>query len=123
MSIPNWLATMSFSARLIALRKEKGFTQQTLAEAADIHVQQIKRYEAGTSQPSAEALKKIARTFSVSTDWLLFEEGERDPVAELRLQFEAVSRMPTQERQIIRELIDGMILKYEAKRWTASANS
>jgi hypothetical protein len=27
------------------------------------HVQQIKRYEANTSQPSADALKKIAKCF------------------------------------------------------------
>ena len=32
-------------------------------ERTGIHVQQIKRYEANTSQPSADALKKIAKCF------------------------------------------------------------
>jgi len=35
----------------------------------------------------------------------------------LRLQFEAIRRMPTPERQVLRELIDGMIIKYETQRW------
>jgi transcriptional regulator with XRE-family HTH domain len=118
-TIFTWSMTMSFAARLVALRKHKGLTQQGLAEATGIHVQQIKRYEAGTSEPSAEALKKLARTLRVSTDTLLFEEGERGPDEDLKLQFEAIARMPKKERLIIRELIDGMIIKYETQRWNA----
>ena len=55
---PLFLHPMSFSERLIALRRERSLTQQGFSDATGIHVQQIKRYEAGTSQPSAEALKK-----------------------------------------------------------------
>jgi hypothetical protein len=29
----HWLVTMSFSARVIAMRKQKGLTQQSLADA------------------------------------------------------------------------------------------
>jgi transcriptional regulator with XRE-family HTH domain len=119
----DWLATMSFLARLIALRKQRGLTQQGLADAAGIHVQQIKRYEAGSSQPTAEALKKLALSLRVSTDALLFEENERGPDEALKLQFEAIAKMPKKEKQVIQELIDGMILKYEAKRWSSRASS
>ncbi|QLI83201.1 helix-turn-helix transcriptional regulator [Chitinibacter fontanus] len=119
----NWFACMSFSARLIALRKEKGLTQQGLADATHIHVQQIKRYEAGTSEPSAEALRKIARAFSISTDWLLFEDGERGPSDDLRLQFEAVSHMPEEERHIVKALLEGMILKYQTKQMVNNLSS
>jgi hypothetical protein len=34
----------------------------------------------------------------------------------MRLQFEAVSRMPPREKQIILDLIESMIVKYEAQR-------
>ena len=64
-------------------------TEQSLADAAGIHVQQIKRYEAGSSQPTAEALKKLALSLRVATDALLFEENERGPDEALKLQFEA----------------------------------
>lgn len=68
---------MSFSARVIALRKQKGLTQQGLADASGIHVQQIKRYETGSAPPTAEALKKFAPALHASTDFLLFEEQRR----------------------------------------------
>jgi transcriptional regulator with XRE-family HTH domain len=113
-------ATMSFSARLISLRKDKGLTQQGLADATGIHVQQVKRYEAGSSEPSAEALRKIARTFAISTDWLLFEEGERLPSDDLALQFEAVQQLSDDERAVIREVVESLIIKYQTRRWDSA---
>ena len=113
-------ATMSLSARLIALRKDRGLTQQGLADATGIHVQQIKRYEAGSSEPSAEALRKIARTFAISTDWLLFEEGERAPSDDLALQFEAVQQLSDEERAVIREVVESLIIKYQSRRWDSA---
>jgi transcriptional regulator with XRE-family HTH domain len=111
-----WFLPMNFPARLIQVRKARGLTQQELAEAAQLHVNQIRRYEAGSAQPTLEALTRLAQTLSVSLDELVFEENERGPSDELRLQFEAVSQMPAQERSVIRELLDGMILKYRAKQ-------
>ena len=32
--------------------------------------------------------------------------------------FEAVERLDDNEQNIIRELLEGMIVKYEARRWT-----
>ncbi len=49
-----------------------------MADAVGMHITQVKRYEAGQAQPSVEILKKIATAFNVTTDWLIFEEGERD---------------------------------------------
>jgi len=57
------LIPMSFPIRFIQLRKEHGLTQQGMADTIGIHVTQIKRYEAGTAQPSIEILKKIAIAF------------------------------------------------------------
>ncbi len=107
---------MSFSQRLITLRRERQLTQQGLADATGIHVQQIKRYEAGSSQPSAEALKKIAKAFAVTTDWLLFEEAERGPDDDLRLQFEAVNQFDAEGKELARGVLEGLILKHQAKQ-------
>jgi ribosome-binding protein aMBF1 (putative translation factor) len=38
---------MDFGERLAALRKEKGLTQQALAELINLHVIQVRRYESG----------------------------------------------------------------------------
>lgn len=102
---------------LISLRREQGLTQQGFSDATGIHVQQIKRYEAGTSQPSAEAFKKIARSFGVTTDWLLFKEVERGPDDDFRLQFEAMSQLSPEEKAVARSVIEGLLLKHAARRW------
>lgn len=81
-----------------------------------VHVTQVKRYEAGTSQPSLEAIKKIAKTLRVTTDSLIFDD-ELNTGTELALQFQAISHMPKEEQAIIRELIEGMIIKYGTQRW------
>jgi len=46
---------------------------------------------AGRAQPPLYALVSLARALHVSLDALVFEEGERGPSEEMRLQFEAVS--------------------------------
>ena len=52
--------TMDFAHRLAAVRKERGLTQQTLADHVGIHVTQIRRYEAGTNQPTLDVLRALA---------------------------------------------------------------
>lgn len=115
------LLAMSFAQRTIALRRERGLTQQGFADATGIHVQQIKRYEAGTSQPSADALKKIAKCFGVTTDWLLFEDNERGPDEDLRLQFEAMGQLSPEEKGVARAVLEGLLLKHAAQRFTPQA--
>lgn len=115
------LTTMSIAQRLVSLRKQKGLTQQALAEAIGLHITQVKRYEAGSSQPSLEALKKIAQTLRVTTDSLIFEPEELAPDEDLRLQFKAVSNMPEEEQRVVKQLLEGMIIKYEAERWSSKA--
>ena len=106
----HWL-TMSFSARVITLRKQKGLTQQGLADMSSIHVQQIKRYEAGHAQPTAEALKKLALALHVTADTLLFEEGEREPDDDLKLRFEAIAAMLPEEQEVAKAVLDAIIVK------------
>jgi transcriptional regulator with XRE-family HTH domain len=107
---------MHFSTRLIQLRKAADLTQQTLAEAASLHVNQIRRYEAGTAQPTLDALIRLAKALHVSLDYLVFDNAERGPDDELKLQFEAVRQLPPEDRQAIKALLDGMIVKHRTKQ-------
>jgi len=108
---------MSFTVRFLQLRKQHNLTQPQMAEAIGIHVTQVKRYEAGEAQPSLDILKKIATAFNVTTDWLIFEEGEREPKDDLKLKFEAIAQMDSHERQAVDALLDAMILKHQAKQF------
>jgi len=111
---------MSLSARLIQLRRERDWTQQDVAEQVGLHVNQIKRYEAGAAQPSLEGLKKLAVAFSRSTDWLLFEDAERGPDEELRLQFEAVNQLNSEEKEVARAVLEGLVLKHISRKWSGA---
>jgi transcriptional regulator with XRE-family HTH domain len=106
----------------VGLRKQHSLTQAQLAERIGIHVVQLRRYEAGSSQPALDVIRKIATALQVSADVLLFGEEERGPDDDLRLQFEAVSRFDEEEKRVVRSLLEGMILKHEARRWQTVSN-
>ncbi len=72
---------------------------------------------------SSETYNRLARALHVSLDALVFEEGERGPSEEMRLQFEAVSLLPDEDRRIVKALLDGMIVKHQAKRMVGSLSS
>nr|WP_254892003.1 helix-turn-helix transcriptional regulator [Salmonella enterica] len=107
---------MSFSTRFLQLRKGHGLTQPQMADKVGIHLTQVRRYESGEAQPSLEILKRIAVTFSVSADWLIFEDGEREPQDELKLKFEAIKQMDEEELKSVTSVLDALILKHQARR-------
>jgi transcriptional regulator with XRE-family HTH domain len=110
-----WLA-MDFPERLSTLRKEKGFTQQSLADEVAIHVSQIRRYESGQTQPTLEVIRKLAIALGISADVLVFDRNERNPREELKRQFEALSQFDDEEIKIAKALLESLILKHNAKR-------
>jgi len=114
----HFILPMSFPERLAALRKEYGFTQQQMADKIGMHVSQLKRYEAGSSQPTIEVFRRIALALNVSADMLLFEVDERGPDDRLKLQFEAVTHLDEKAREAVETVIAGVLHMHDAKRWT-----
>jgi transcriptional regulator with XRE-family HTH domain len=104
---------------LAALRKQKGMTQQQLSEKIGVHVVQLRRYEAGSSQPTLDVVRCMAVALGISADALLFDKDERGPDASLKLQFEAVSRFDPETKKVVQQVLDSMILQQEARRWSA----
>lgn len=58
----------------------------------------------------------LIRVSAVSADALIFEPDERGPDDDLKLQFEAVRLLPPEDRQAIKALPDGMIVKHRTSR-------
>ena len=64
-----------------------------------------------SSLPSLDALKKLAVALRVSADYLLFDEDERGPSDDLKLQFEAVSQLDDDDKEVVRNVLEGLLLK------------
>jgi transcriptional regulator with XRE-family HTH domain len=67
------------SDNLTTLRRQRGYTQTALADAVGIHVTQLRRYEAGTGQPTVDVARRLAATLATSIDSLANDENPRLP--------------------------------------------
>ena len=62
---------MEFNEKLQTLRKQKGLTQEELAEILFVSRTAVSKWESGRGYPSIDSLKAIAKFFSVTIDELL----------------------------------------------------
>jgi transcriptional regulator with XRE-family HTH domain len=107
----------NFAARLVAARKSASLTQQQLAGRSGAHVTQIRRYEAGSSQPTLDVLRSLALALNISADSLLFDEDERGPQnPTLRLKLEAVDQFTPDQQEHVTAYIEGALLRHHAKQ-------
>jgi len=116
----NHIWAVNFPEHLTALRKQKGLTQQQLADLVGVHVVQVRRYEGGTSQPTLDVIRAMALALGISADELLFDKDERGPSDDLKLQFEAVSRFDPEAKKVVQQVLESMILQQEARRWATA---
>ena len=72
---------MEFHEKLQELRKQKGLTQEELAELLYVSRTAVSKWESGRGYPNIDSLKAIAAFFSVTIDELL-SGGEMLSVAE-----------------------------------------
>ena len=67
---------MNLGDNILKLRKEKGFSQEKLAEKVGVTRQTISNWELDETQPTPGQLKKLSKIFKVSIDKLLDNEIE-----------------------------------------------
>lgn len=79
---------MTLAEKISLLRRQKGWSQEELAEKMDISRQSVSKWESGQSIPDLDKIIKISNIFAVSTDYLLKEEGEEEIYADAGLQSE-----------------------------------
>ena len=66
-----------FNERLKSIRESHGMNQTKLAQLLGVSKQSVSNWENDNIQPSIEMLIKIAKAFSVSTDYLLGLDSRR----------------------------------------------
>ncbi len=67
---------MKFYEKLQACRKEKGLSQERLAERLNVSRQAVAKWEAGQSYPDVDRLLELSDLFQTSVDQLLRDKAE-----------------------------------------------
>ena len=80
------------SEKIHNCRKEKGLSQDALAEKMGVSRQAVSKWETGESSPELGKMKALADVLGVTVDWLLSDE-EAEP--EVRKQ---IGRASCRER-------------------------
>src|SRR6056297_66873 len=62
---------MKFNEKLLQLRKQKGFTQEEVAELLFVSRTAVSKWESGRGLPNIDSLKAISKVFGISIDELL----------------------------------------------------
>ena len=83
---------MEFNEKLQELRKQKGLTQEELAESLYVSRTAISKWESGRGYPNIDSLKAISKFFSVTIDELLSGEEVLTIAEENQKQKEAYLR-------------------------------
>ena len=91
-----------------------------LSHSIDVDVRLLHHFKNQKALLSRTRLKKSWVSPLSAADMMLFEKDERGPKEdeELLLQFEAVAKLDPREKEIIKEMIDGILLKHDARRWS-----
>lgn len=65
---------MIFSEKLQLIRKNKGLTQEELAEKLSVSRQAVAKWEAGQVYPEIDNLIQISNLFNVTVDYLVRDQ-------------------------------------------------
>lgn len=69
---------MNLAEKIMTLRKQKGWSQEELADRLDISRQSVSKWEGGMSVPEIDKIVAMSSLFGVSTDYLLKDEAEKE---------------------------------------------
>lgn len=112
---------MSFGKNLARSRREKGLTQEGLVKKSGVAISQIRRYEADKSSPTLEVITRLAKALGVSIDELVFDKAtgiaaSRIMDRELLEQFEMVCSLEEEEREAVKKILEGIIVKHQVEK-------
>lgn len=69
---------MKFNEKLILLRKQHGYSQETFAEKLGVSRQAVSRWETGDSTPEMSLFAKICAIYSISADYLINDDIDEE---------------------------------------------
>jgi len=105
-------------ARIAQARKERGLTQEQLAEQLGVSQQALAHYEVGRIGVASAMLPRFAELLDLSFDELLVGQpsiripGKRGPASRLEQQIALVSQLPKASQKAVMQVLDAMIAQH-----------
>jgi len=106
---------MRLPEKIKRLRKQKGISQQGLADKIGIHITHVSRLENGHYQPSLDVVRKMIAFFEVSADFLIsdsetdFEVKSEDKAMVEKIKL--INELELDEREALIKIIDAILTK------------
>ena len=109
-----------FANNLIAIRKEKGFSQRDLANETGISGRMIAYYETHSDMPSIDKLKKIANALNVSVAQLIDTSLSDKNMLSLNTRtlkkIKLLEQLPVKDQQKVLIYIKDLIEKNKSRK-------
>jgi transcriptional regulator with XRE-family HTH domain len=120
------MTPMTLGQKIKQLRQEKGYSQILLEKRSGVNSKLLSKYENGRIIPTADTLRKIAEGLDISADYLIFNNVPKDGRCQLNdlelfERFKEVERMDPENRKMIVNLIDAVIIKTKVQQAIKSA--
>ena len=74
---------MTFGEKIYKFRKEKGLSQEELADQLNVSRQSISKWETDNGYPETEKIIKMAKIFNVTIDYLLNNENDKSKIEKI----------------------------------------
>ncbi len=94
--------------RIVARRKELGYTQEQIAEMMDVSIQMISNLERGNKAIRIDNLVKLSEILHISTDYVL--TGKRND-AEQQALFEKIKSLSEEDFRLVSMMITRCVEK------------
>ena len=100
---------MRFEEKIVELRKQKGLSQEELAEQLGVSRQAVSRWELGQTLPDIPNLLQLCELFGVSADYLVKDEEQ------------AATKNDQSAKTIARLIREREKIRYQARRYYYTA--
>lgn len=110
------ITLVDFPERLATLRKQRGLTQQDLANTINLHPSQLRRYEQGTAQPTLDVIRRLTIALNTTSDNLIFNTTPDPAHHDWQLRLDAITQLDPDEQLALRTVIDGILIRHQARK-------
>ena len=112
---------MTLGEKIKQLRKERGLSQSVLEKRSGVNAKLLSKYENERIIPTADTLRKIAEGLQISADYLLFDNVPKNGLSsikdlELFEKFKEVEGMDPENKTIVKNIIDAVIIKTKVQK-------